>query len=112
MGKYTGMQSVVNNPPSKPDMVYPANEQQNLPETVTFQWKAVTDPDGDPVTYDFYNCTDSDPANNCAAEEVASLGSYVYYAGLNPGATYHWAVVAKDNYGGETQSDVWSFTTR
>ncbi len=33
-------------------------------------------------------------------------------SGLNPGAIYHWAVVAKDNQGAETQSNVWSFTTR
>ena len=32
--------------------------------------------------------------------------------GLQSGTTYYWAVVAKDGNGGETASDVWSFTTK
>ena len=30
---------------------------------------------------------------------------------LDTGATYYWKVVASDNNGGETESEVWSFTT-
>jgi len=32
--------------------------------------------------------------------------------GLDSGTQYYWGVVAKDGQGGQTQSDVWSFTTR
>ncbi|HDL20814.1 MAG TPA: choice-of-anchor D domain-containing protein [Nitrospirae bacterium] len=69
----TGLSSVVNNPPDKPQLVYPANGQQYLPTTVTFEWTPVTDPDGDPVTYDIYYCEDNDPYNNCTSVQVASL---------------------------------------
>ena len=32
--------------------------------------------------------------------------------GLSPGTTYHWAVVAKDDQGGETASDTRTFSTQ
>ncbi len=39
--------------------------------------------------------------------------NYITYTatGLSRGTTYHWAVVAKDDRGGSTPSDTWSFTT-
>ena len=69
----TGLQSITNNPPDKSQLVYPADDQQNLSTEVTFQWQPVTDPDGDPVTYDLYYCEDNDPYNNCTSVQVASL---------------------------------------
>ncbi len=50
-------------------------------------------------------------------EDVAGGGeaeNYITYtaSGLEPGKTYYWAVVAKDDKGGESASDAWSFTTK
>ncbi len=69
----TGLPAVTNNPPDQPQLVFPANGQEVMGRMVTFKWKPVTDPDGDPVTYDLYYCEDSDPFNNCTFVEAASL---------------------------------------
>lgn len=170
----TGLSAATNNPPGKPTLVFPANGQTGLSSTVTFLWRPVTDPDGDPVAYDLHYCTDPDPIANCAPVQVASAGkrgevalagttsaagvlvlgslltlvvlaipalrrkvlllavavlltgsltvscsdtdrpNLVSYtaSGLSSGTTYHWAVVAKDNQGGSTASDVWQFLTQ
>lgn len=68
----TGLSTVVNNPPSKPEMVSPANGQTGLPTTVTFRWKPSTDPEGEPVTYDLYYCADSG-FTGCGPIQVASV---------------------------------------
>ena len=85
----TGFQSVTNNPPDKPQLVYPSNGQQSLPITVTLEWEPVTDPDGDTVSYDVYHCTSADPANNCAPAAVALQqkvsDNSTYFAGLSFG---------------------------
>jgi hypothetical protein len=47
-----------NNPPSKPELIYPAHYLHNLGTEVTFVWKKSIDPDGNPVTYDLYVCED------------------------------------------------------
>jgi hypothetical protein len=85
-----------NNPPSVSQLVYPADGQQDVETTVTLEWEPATDPDGDPVSYDVYNCTDSDPLNHCevagstgpdTAVATASnpLRSDNYYASLGLG---------------------------
>lgn len=85
----TGLSSVTNNPPGKPTLVFPANGQAGLSSTVTFLWRPVTDPDGDPVTYDLHYCTDPDPIANCTPVQVASLRNRrnaVAYAGTTSSA--------------------------
>jgi hypothetical protein len=52
----TGLSPAANNPPSAPQLVFPANGQVDLPTIVNFQWNASTDPDGDPITYDLFVC--------------------------------------------------------
>ncbi len=94
----TGLVAAVNNPPSSPSLVSPADGQQGLSTTVTLKWKPSTDPDGDAVTYDVYSCTDPDPANACTRLTEVSLLSIppnaplsntldngIYYAGLGLG---------------------------
>lgn len=55
----TGLAAGANNPPSAPQLVFPADGQTGLPTTTTFYWNRATDPDGDAVTYDLFVCTDS-----------------------------------------------------
>ncbi len=69
----TGLAAAVNNPPSSPNLVSPADGQQGLATSVTLQWQPATDPDGDTVSYDVYNCLDPDPVNNCTSVAVAKL---------------------------------------
>ncbi len=41
----------VNNPPGKPVLTYPADQQQGLDTSIVMKWQPVSDPDGDTVTY-------------------------------------------------------------
>ncbi|MBU0728338.1 MAG: choice-of-anchor D domain-containing protein [Proteobacteria bacterium] len=62
----TGLSAATNNPPSAPQLLSPANGQQGVATTlVTLTYLKGTDPDADPLTYELYLCTDSDPFNNC-----------------------------------------------
>lgn len=69
-----------NNPPTKPDLISPANGSSQAETSVTFKWKNSTDPDGDVVKHKLFYSTD--PAfTGCVPIEVASAGT-AYYAGL------------------------------
>lgn len=176
----TGLPSVINTPPTAPELISPSNGATDLPTTVIFKWKPSTDTDGDTVTYDLYYCENHD-FSGCSPVKVASLknGRETPYAGIGYGAgillfgiviaegirkrkkivlliamiliaglllvscgggkkpgkgggndtggsdkevsytvtglspltTYYWKVVAKDDNGGETKSDIYTFTT-
>ncbi len=156
-----------NNPPTKPELIEPPDKSTGVPTTVTFIWNKSTDPDGDPVSYELYVCTNSDPGK-CAPVQISLREYKIYYAGiasswgvwiipliisilaclnkwvrtgflilfilaglyttsckkllnggsseytitgLAPYTTYYWKVLAMDNKGGKTNSDIWSFTT-
>ena len=57
----TGLPSVINTPPTAPELIAPLNGATGLSTTVTFKWKPSTDPDkGDIVTYNLYYCQNHD----------------------------------------------------
>ncbi len=62
---------IPDNPPSNFNLVYPADGQSDLPTSLTFIWKKSTDPEGGPLTYTLYYCTDS-KFLNCTTKVVAS----------------------------------------
>jgi len=68
----TGLGAAENQPPSEPQLRFPANAQENVPTAFAFEWLPVTDPDGDVVTEDLYFCEDPNPLN-CGAIQVVSL---------------------------------------
>jgi photosystem II stability/assembly factor-like uncharacterized protein len=81
--------SLTNNQPSKPSLLYPANTQTGLDTAVTFKWKKSTDTDGDSITYNLYVCdnqsfTGCNPVQTASVDKksfsVAGIGGYV--AGL------------------------------
>ena len=80
----TGLAAIVNNDPSMPALVSPADGQAGVNTTVDFVWKKSTDPDGDPVNYKLYYCEDLNfAAPGCAPVDVASLHSKgIFYAGM------------------------------
>jgi hypothetical protein len=70
-------------PPTRPELVFPADKATGLPSTVEFIWKRSTDPDNDTITYLFTSCTDSTFTDaSCSPVTVASRNSKgMFYAG-------------------------------
>lgn len=66
-----------NNPPSMPQLVYPADKQNVSSTTVTFRWKKCSDSDGDTLRYEFYCCENPD-FNGCLPVRISSATSPVY----------------------------------
>jgi hypothetical protein len=71
----------VNNPPTAPTLVSPADGATGVGTATTLTWTRSTDPDNDPVAYHLYNCTDKTFAT-CTPVDVASNGmTGIYFAG-------------------------------
>ncbi len=97
-----------NNPPGTPSYLSPANGEQDVTrDSVVLSWNSVTDPDGDPVTYDVYFGSTPTPTLYSSDEQTTSYGLPV----LSYETTYYWKIVAKDDSGDESHGPVWSFTT-
>ena len=95
-----------NNPPNQPTNPNPTNGEVNQPISLTLTWNC-SDPNGDPLTYDVYFGTSSNPSLVSSNQSSASY---------NPGqlinsTTYYWKIVAKDNNGASTTGPIWSFST-
>lgn len=75
---------VINNAPSAPVLVFPANGQTGLNTDIAPLWKKSQDPDDDEVTYSVSYCTDQNFIN-CPPVTVANVGppkAFDGYAGL------------------------------
>lgn len=77
----SGISATGGNPPSAPILSSPANGLTGAGATMTFTWEKSVDPDGDAVTYHFYNCTSQD-FTGCAASDVTAGASKLAYAGM------------------------------
>lgn len=122
-------QILANNPPTAPTADFPANGATMVfPETNFVQWGISTDSDGDEIQYDFYFGTTPDPPllKENLFHGWYQVGDQIEFVSLiggdvleyrtsgvfvTPETTYYWKMVAKDGKGGETSSEVFSFTT-
>ncbi len=98
----------INSPPNQPQLSSPVNSLTDANRLPTFRWRSATDPDGDEVSYRIdYSKNQSNWTNSSAlTDTVYNLSQY-----LDANSTYYWRVAAVDNYGGESFSEVRSFTT-
>jgi uncharacterized protein YggE len=78
----TGLSSVSNNAPSAPTLVYPANGQEGVGESVDFQWEESIDPDKDPVTYYLYYSDDADFSDDTPVIIASLENNNVQYASI------------------------------
>jgi hypothetical protein len=81
--------SLFDNPPSKPELLYPTNDLTLLQTPITFRWEKSVDPDGDAVTYDLYVCENQSftgcyPARLSSVDTKSSSAASIvgYAAGL------------------------------
>ena len=101
---------VANNAPTAPSNPSPATGTSNVNVSASLTWTASTDPDSDPVTYDVYFGTATNPA-----VAATNLASAAYTPGtMATNTQYYWYVVAKDNKGASSRgptSGSWNFRT-
>jgi hypothetical protein len=99
--------SLPNNPPNPPSNPSPTNGSTNVDINADLSWTC-TDPDGDPLTYDVYFGTNSNPPLVSSGQSASSYdpGTMSY------GTTYYWRIVAEDNHGASTSGPIWHFTTK
>ena len=95
-----------NNPPNQPSNPNPANGAIDQPVNLILTWSC-TDPDGDPLTYDVYFGTSSNPPIALTNQSSASFNP----GQLNNSITYYWKILARDNQGATTTGPIWNFTT-
>ena len=86
-------QPQVNRAPTAPSLVAPADELLCVDNTVSFQWNASTDPDGDNLTYEIQVSTDN--GFNAIAESKTLSGTTTSFT-LEDDKAYYWRVKASD----------------
>ncbi len=101
-------QRSINLPPDAPILSSPANNLSDANRLPTFRWKESKDPDGDKVTYRLEFGKDQTNFQNSISiqDTVHNLSAY-----LDPNSSYYWRVIAKDSFGEETSSPIYTFTT-
>ena len=104
----TVSQVLPNNPPAKPELVAPADGAADVKINAYFSWKAVTDPDGDAVSYKLM-ISEDDGATWSGTETTSTRAKHSAF--LAKSKTHVWKVQAIDAFGAVTDSEVRSFTT-
>jgi len=97
-----------NQPPPAPCNPEPDDGELGVPTAVSLSWQCLTDPDGDPLIFDIYLGTETNPPLVAAGVDGPPFSPE---APLLEGTQYHWRVVARDGQGGTTSGPVWTFQT-
>jgi len=99
-----------NNKPSIPSLASPTDNQLCIDVTVSFQWNAATDPDGDLIKYELQLATDNQFTQNVNNELNITTNSI--QLALEKGVAYYWRVKAIDSKGATSSySSTFSFYT-
>ena len=106
MGSEWRFTTVANQAPAVPSSPSPADGEGDRPLSNTLTWQC-TDPEGLQIHYDIYYGQAGNPP---LVATHHSSKSYVL-GQLEYGPTYYWKIVAKDDYGNQTDGPVWSFRT-
>lgn len=103
---YTAGTPVINHLPFAPELVQPTLNSALNTSTATLKWNASDVDTNDVLTYDVYFGTTNPPTLIKTNNTIKT-----YDVSLTSTKTYFWKVVVKDNKGGETIGQVWTFKT-
>lgn len=104
---YTEGIAVTNHAPFLPQLVSPINNSTFSGITTTLKWTASDVDVNDVLSYDVYLGTETSPTTKILDNKLATSID----ASLQSNKTYYWKVVVRDNKGGETNGQIWSFRT-
>lgn len=101
--------AIKNLTPSSPTIFYPLNSSKDVVSEVVLKWKASADPEKSSIKYDVYvstveKLTDADILSKDQLQTTFEVA-------LSGHTTYFWKVMAKNERGGKSESDICSFTT-
>ena len=100
---YTEGEGVSNHLPYAATLISPELNTNVIESSASLKWSA-SDVDGDSLTYDVYFGKTSPPV--LVAENIADATKDV---NLDTATTYYWKIVVKDDKGGESVGQIWSF---
>jgi len=96
-------------PTAVSQLVYPSADLLCIDNTITFEWSAASDSDGDPLSYKLVIAKDRNLTS--IVEQVTVTGTSTTIT-LAQGVAYYWNVTAMDNQGGESDpSNTFAFYT-
>ena len=97
-----------NHLPFAPNLVAPALNSEIDGTSTTLSWTA-SDVDGDDLTFDVYLDTNAEPITLVSENQTSTTFNVT---NLTPSSTYFFKIEVKDNKGGVSIGQVWSFTTK
>ena len=100
-----------NQPPTDFNLLQVPNNEANTDLKPVLTWGDATDPDGDTVTYTLLLDMGNDDPSTIVADNLADT-SFEILQNLTHNTTYSWRIIASDGQGNETNSEVFTFTTR
>jgi len=103
----SGCGSEEDQPPSVPNLPYPANGDSGISVDTELSWKC-KDPDGDSVIYNIY-IQDENEETYLTFEDQSKR--VIQVKGLKYDTSYRWRVIARDNKNNVTEGPTWMFTT-
>lgn len=104
---YTEGIAVTNHAPFLPQLVSPTNNSTISGTSTTLKWTASDVDTNDVLSFDVFLGTVENPT----AKIVDNKTLTSFEATLQPNTKYYWKVVVKDNKGGVTSGQIWSFIT-
>ena len=103
---YTENEGLSNHLPFAPELISPSNGEDVSSDDITLQWEA-NDVDQDDLVYDIYIDTVDPPVTLVSEDQTET--SFNFNLGVS--TIYFWRIIVKDENGGETVGQVWSFNT-
>ena len=103
---YTEGDGIINHLPFSPVLVAPAINSTEQNASTTLEWTA-SDVDSDPLRFDIYFGIENPPMTRVSENQSGNS----YAVNLSGLTDYYWSVVVKDDKGGKTKGQVWTFKT-
>lgn len=104
---YTEGVAVSNHIPFIPQMLSPTNNSTISGTSTTLKWSGSDVDVNDILSFDVYLGTEANPTTKIINNKTVTS----YDATLQATKIYYWKVVVRDNKGGETNGQIWSFRT-